>query len=660
MLKTHFKPSLYFYLYRLDVWVVFMVFHFVFSNWSCFKRTDHQLRFYLFSFCLYLVFSLPFSLSIPFCSAQSSTTNQGTPNTLLAFAPIAPSNLSSSSSLHPHLKLNLSQILHTQILSLLTLLPSKKFTLLSPDIIESRLADPLNDLSAQPKLKMAQTLKATHTIIPTWHYQNQKHHLTLALYKTSSHPAVLLRSFTITGTSFENLQHTLNLTLLQINYLLSPQLQQWLTLQSGSDQLQDHLKCIQTSPKCLDFQSQSGEALWKKEQNRPSLQSRAQAELEELLTLFKTASLDLNQRIQKRIDSFLEEYPLYFNHPTRLTTLLSAYRNWYKKQSSLYYDGFKKRLDTIKNQLQIEDPSTRILSTLTYFEEQLDQSSFQTLINPLKDKANQLKASLQNQLKSKLADQQKGLSQKGLTWIKLDDDSVSRIKKGWSELQSSPFVSQSEVDFSTVGLLNQTPFEVSRSEITVAQYRTCVQNKKCTPPDFMDVYEEILEECTWSDLPAHQENKPMNCIPWENAREFARWVGGDLPTEVQWLFIAHHTFLQHAKNSDIHLNPCQVANGRECEFNRPHQCCSKQDDTGGICDLIGNVGEWLLDHQSQSLRFNHNPYCVLKGCTQKGSKRLVRGGDFAKSFHFGLSYRSFVSEYQIDSNIGFRIVRPLR
>lgn len=45
---------------------------------------------------------------------------------------------------------------------------------------------------------------------------------------------------------------------------------------------------------------------------------------------------------------------------------------------------------------------------------------------------------------------------------------------------------------------------------------------------------------TWTDKPAGNENKPINCVSWFEMFAFCIWDGGRLPTEEEWEYAARN------------------------------------------------------------------------------------------------------------------------
>ncbi len=72
-------------------------------------------------------------------------------------------------------------------------------------------------------------------------------------------------------------------------------------------------------------------------------------------------------------------------------------------------------------------------------------------------------------------------------------------------------------------------FYISESEITVHDYLSCVNAGFC-------IQLRTSDGCHWQKI--DQKDLPVNCITWQEARSFAKWIGGDLPTQAQWEYAA--------------------------------------------------------------------------------------------------------------------------
>ena len=137
--------------------------------------------------------------------------------------------------------------------------------------------------------------------------------------------------------------------------------------------------------------------------------------------------------------------------------------------------------------------------------------------------------------------------------------------------------------------VNVPRFEMMRTEITVAQYRACVNASVCSTPRTGSNY-------TWSSNPSDQEDHPINGVSWYQLMEFAAWVGARLPTEAEWEYAAR------GQGQDI-IYPwgddsptCSLANYSDCVTSTSPVCSTSGGNTSqGLCDMAGNVYEWVQD-----------------------------------------------------------------
>lgn len=160
-------------------------------------------------------------------------------------------------------------------------------------------------------------------------------------------------------------------------------------------------------------------------------------------------------------------------------------------------------------------------------------------------------------------------------------------------------------------------FRATLTEITRAQYEACVAAGACTPAHYSDgACGKIVGRGSWHPGfvtdPGPSSNVPVQCVDWIQSRDYCAWVGGRLPTQMQWEYMA-----RGGSTSDYFWNPpeeaCRKANVRDASFlkNRHPDMESLYDcDDGypdvapagrfppngfGLFDIDGNLREWVRD-----------------------------------------------------------------
>lgn len=136
----------------------------------------------------------------------------------------------------------------------------------------------------------------------------------------------------------------------------------------------------------------------------------------------------------------------------------------------------------------------------------------------------------------------------------------------------------------------QRPFSILATEVSVAQFKACVDAGTCAKDTF--------QGCNWGV--AGREDHPMNCVQWTGAQQFCGYVGGRLCSEDEWLQACSGTdgrafpyggaFDVNACNSQSEtvkvegraMGTVPVGSLKQCQGGLP-----------GLFDMAGNVTEWV-------------------------------------------------------------------
>ncbi len=217
---------------------------------------------------------------------------------------------------------------------------------------------------------------------------------------------------------------------------------------------------------------------------------------------------------------------------------------------------------------------------------------------------------------------------------------MAMVEVGPSEADSAD-VAASNVGPGKIGIewIDLGRFSISKSEVTVGQYRKCVDAGACTTP----TGRSSSEYCNWGH--SGREDHPVNCVDWFQASAFAKWAGARLPTGEEWTYAATSGGKSWDHPWGDEEATCSRAimddGGGGCGEYRTWPVCSKPagNSTQGVCDLAGNVWEWTDEIEG-------NAYRVYRGS----------GWNNAASF-LGAAGRSGSGPSSRTSNHGFRLAR---
>ena len=188
-------------------------------------------------------------------------------------------------------------------------------------------------------------------------------------------------------------------------------------------------------------------------------------------------------------------------------------------------------------------------------------------------------------------------------------------------------------------------FEIGKYEVTQALWQAVMGEN---PSHFKGCAECPVEQVSWDD--AQTFLAKLNALTGQQYR---------LPTEAEWEYAARGGQQSHGYQYAGSNNPDSVAWHRNNSGDRTHPVGQKQPNELGLCDMSGNVFEWMQDCWNGNYRGAPGDGRAWErgGC----SRRVVRGG----SWYYGpllqprLAFRYGDPPDTQTLNLGFRLARTL-
>jgi len=211
--------------------------------------------------------------------------------------------------------------------------------------------------------------------------------------------------------------------------------------------------------------------------------------------------------------------------------------------------------------------------------------------------------------------------------------------------------SECQSDESPYHQVTLSGYYMDKTEVTQAEYKKCVDAGECDTPS-----------CDWD--PTGTPNRPVVCVTWSQAGEYCVWAGKRLPTEAEWEKAARGTDGRKYPwgNETATCDYAVMYDGSwGCGTGSTWDVCGKSpagDSPYGLCDMAGNVYEWVSDWYDSGYYTNSqasNPTGPVSG-----SYRVLRGGSFVDHDYYYLraSTRYDYSPSADYYYLGFRCVRP--
>ena len=193
-------------------------------------------------------------------------------------------------------------------------------------------------------------------------------------------------------------------------------------------------------------------------------------------------------------------------------------------------------------------------------------------------------------------------------------------------------------------------YTIGKTPVTVGQFKAYCADCGIDFSKFM--------RPSWGWIDDH----PMVNVNWQEARDFCKWAGGELPTEAQWEKAARGTDgLKYPWGNDwdgSRLQWSSDGNAGSAKTTAPVTARPSGASPYGCLDMAGNVWQWCSDWYAPIAdgRADRNP--TGPG---SGSLRVLRGGSWAhyiRPVFFWSAIRIYLVPSSQNNNYGFRFAGP--
>ncbi len=178
------------------------------------------------------------------------------------------------------------------------------------------------------------------------------------------------------------------------------------------------------------------------------------------------------------------------------------------------------------------------------------------------------------------------------------------------------------------------PFRISKTPITVGQYKECVAGGNCSTPALdtpacTSARVPVVEGKTY-DVTASHDGLPVTCVTTRQAIEYCSWVGGALPTVEQWVYAARGpnvqefawgsaapTCAKHQRAIPVVPGGAGCCNPKSCDPDTYYSVAQRPDveSPEGLLDVLLTPTELLSSHRGAAVPAcsADDGICVVRG-----------------------------------------------
>jgi formylglycine-generating enzyme required for sulfatase activity len=216
---------------------------------------------------------------------------------------------------------------------------------------------------------------------------------------------------------------------------------------------------------------------------------------------------------------------------------------------------------------------------------------------------------------------------------------------------------QGDADETPVHRVTVSPFLIDKTEVTYAQYDSCVTAQKCTPAHYDDGACVIWTNEGFKKVRVPQGFRdpqfPVVCVTWFQAQQYCMRAGKKLPSEAQWEYAAL------AGRSETYAWGDESPSAGRCTQSglmHPEKAGTFAPHPWGLFDMTGNVWEWTADHYSPDY-YSVSPVKDPSGA-EVGQYRSIRGGGwYSDARQLRVQNRHWFEPNFGEVSIGFRCVK---